>query len=176
MTRGVARRALGSVALGARAADARRAVTEEELLATYERAWNAHDAASCAACFAADGVREFRLLVPCRPLGLRDPRISGRAEIAEDIGRLLDAVPDLSVEVLSAAYSSDRRLWTEWRMAGTHAGDWARWRADGRPLEVVGVSVFRLSNEGFLEERLYWDSALALNGGSAPGGPTNSIP
>ena len=61
----------------------------------------------------------------------------------------------------SAAYSSDRRLWTEWRMAGTVAR-LGRWRARERPVEVLGVSVFRLSNEGFLEERLYWDSALVL--------------
>ncbi len=27
-------------------------------------------------------------------------------------------------------------------------------------IDVLGVSVFRLSNEGFLEERLYWDSAF----------------
>jgi hypothetical protein len=41
----------------------------------------------------------------------------------------------------------------------------ARRRRGRRLLDVVGVSVFRLSNEGFLEERLYWDSALVLGGG-----------
>lgn len=144
-------------------------MTEEELLTTYERAWNSHDATSCAGCFAPEGVREFRVLMPCRPLGHRDAWVRGREDIADDIRRLLDAVPDLTVEVLGAAYSSDRRLWTEWRMAGTHTGDWARWRADGRPVDVVGVSVFRLSNEGFLEERLYWDTALVLGGAGAEG-------
>jgi SnoaL-like domain len=146
-------------------------VTEEELLVTYERSWNAHDAAACASCFAPDGVRELRLLLPCRSLGHRDPVVCGRDDIREDIRRVLSAVPDLRVEVLGAAYSSDRRLWTEWRAEGTLADDLNSRRAGGRPIDVVGVSVFRLSNDGFLEERLYWDSALVLGraADAAPG-------
>ena len=83
----------------------------------------------------------------------------GREAIEADIAFVMDAMPDLVVEVLGAAYASDRRLWTEWRLTGTCGGD-ERWDR-GRALEVVGVSVFRLSNSGFLEERLYWDSAFA---------------
>ena len=83
----------------------------------------------------------------------------------EDIGRVLDVVPDLAIEVLGAAYSSDRRLWSEWRLRGTMAGKLRRRRRGQRSIDVVGVSVFRLSNEGFLEERLYWDSALVLGRG-----------
>jgi hypothetical protein len=137
-------------------------VTQEELLVTYERAWNTHDPGACAACFARDGARELRLLLPCASLGHRDPLVRGREEIAEHIARAMDAVPDMSVEVLGAAYSSDRRLWTEWRVTGTIADDLGRRHDGGRPIDVVGVSVFRLSNEGFTEERLYWDSALVL--------------
>ena len=145
-------------------------MTEEELPAVYERAWNAHDAAACAACFAPEGVRELRLLLPCRSPGGRDP-VRGRDAIAEDVRHVLDAVPDLSVEVLGAAYSSDRRLWTEWRARGEMAEDAVAGRHGRRRIDVVGVSVFRLSNEGFTEERLYWDSALVLGrqGGGARG-------
>ena len=57
-----------------------------------------------------------------------------------------------------AAYASDRRLWTEWRVAGTCA---APTRGPAAASAAVGVSVFRLSNAGFREERLYWDSAFA---------------
>ena len=75
-------------------------------------------------------------------------------------------MPDLSIEVLGAAYSSDRRLWSEWRLRGTVAGGGGRLRRRGeRPIDVVGVSVFRLTNEGFTEERLYWDSALVIGQG-----------
>jgi hypothetical protein len=130
-------------------------VTHEELLVAYERAWNAHDPDACAACFAPDGARELRLLLPCRSLAGREPIVRGREAIAEDVGHALRAVPDLSVEVVAAAYSSDRRLWTEWRARGELA-------EDDRPLDLVGVSVFRLSNAGFTEERLYWDSALVM--------------
>jgi SnoaL-like domain len=145
-------------------------VSREELLVTYERAWNAHDPGACAACFAPDGVRELRLRLPCASLGHREPVIRGRDDIAEHIGRVMDAVPDASIEVLGAAYSSDRRLWTEWRATGTIADDLGRRRRGGRPIDLVGVSVFRLSNEGFVEERLYWDSALVLGPAAADEG------
>lgn len=135
-------------------------MAEELLLTRLERAWNLHDHEGCAACFTERGLREFRAHRPCAgpdepPLVLR-----GRRAIAEDAAGLMAALPDLSVEVVSAGYGSDRRLWTEWRLRGTHSGDWGRWAADGRRVEVLGVSVFRLSNAGFVEERLYWDSAF----------------
>ena len=136
-------------------------MAEETLLTSYERAWNAHDQVGCADCFADGARREYRLLRPCGPPSGGPRTVCGREGIAADVGMVMRAVPDLSVEVVSLAYASDRRLWTEWRLRGTHAADWDRWRADGRRIEVLGVSIFRLSNEGFLEERLYWDSAFA---------------
>jgi hypothetical protein len=123
-------------------------MSEELLLTVYERAWNARDPDACAGCFTRDGVREARLRRGA-PAGVR-----GRGAIRADIALVMAAVPDLAVEVLAAAYASDRRLWTEWRVTGACAGEAAR------PLDLVGVSVFRLSNDGFREERLYWDSAF----------------
>ena len=128
----------------------------------YVRAWNAHDPEACAVCFAADGVREFLLRLPCHSLGHRDQVVRGRADIEEDIGRVMRALPDLAIEVRGAAYSSDRRLWSEWCVRGTVVDDLDRQRDGGRSIDLVGVSVFRLSNDGFSEERLYWDSALVL--------------
>ena len=46
----------------------------------------------------------------------------GREAIHADIALVMEAVPDLVVEVLGAAYASDRRLWAEWRLTGTCAG------------------------------------------------------
>jgi hypothetical protein len=129
-------------------------MSEEILLTAYERGWNLHDARACADCFAPDGVREMRL----RRSAPEGPAC-GREAIRTDIALVMEAVPDLVIEVLGAAYASDRRLWTEWRLTGTCAGD-ERW-GPARPLDVLGVSVFHLSNAGFLEERLYWDSAFA---------------
>lgn len=140
------------------------AMAEELLLTRFERAWNLHDHDGCAGCFVEDGVREFRVRRPCAEPGDPPRVLRGRRAIARDVACLMAAVPDLSVEIVSAGYGSDRRLWTEWRLRGTHSGDWGRWQADGRRIEVLGVSVFRLSNAGFLEERLYWDSAFARGG------------
>jgi len=120
-------------------------MSEELLLTAYERGWNAHDPDACAGCFTPDAVRVSLL---------RDapPATVGRDAIREGIALVMEALPDLAVEVLAVGYASDRRLWTEWRVTGPPA-------ASGVPLEIPGVSVFRLSNAGFVEERVYWDSA-----------------
>lgn len=144
---------------GACRADAVAAMTEELLLTRYVRSWNLHDHRGCAECFTGDAIRAFQVEWPCADPADPSHELSGREAIDRDITGLMTAVPDVSVEVVSAGYGSDRRLWTEWRVRGTHSADWGRWRGDGRRIEVVGVSVFRLSNEGFTEERLYWDSA-----------------
>ncbi|HET6691903.1 MAG TPA: nuclear transport factor 2 family protein [Miltoncostaeaceae bacterium] len=122
-------------------------MSEELLLTAYERGWNAHDPHACAACFARDAVR--RALLRDAP-----PPTVGRDAIREGIARVMEALPDVAVAVLAVGYASDRRLWTEWRVTGTPA-------VSGGRVAVAGVSVFRLSNAGFLEERLYWDSASA---------------
>ena len=135
-------------------------MSEELLLTAYERGWNLHDPRACAECFTPEATREMRLR---RSYGGPTPSgpSRGRDAIRADIALVMDAVPDLVLEVLSAAYASDRRLWTEWRLAGTCAGEGNdRWPA-GRTVSVLGVSVFLLSNAGFREERLYWDSAFA---------------
>ena len=133
-------------------------MSEELLLTAYERAWNLHDAGACADCFAPGGIREMRLRWSHGAAAPAGPA-RGREAIRADIALAMEAVPDLVIEVLGAGYASDRRLWTEWRLTGTCAGD--EWSGPGRALEVLGVSVFHLSNSGFLEERLYWDSAFA---------------
>ena len=139
-------------------------MSEELLLTAYERGWNLHDAGACADCFAPGGIREMRLRGSPGAAAPAGPT-RGRDAIEADIALVMEAVPDLVAEVLGAAYASDRRLWTEWRLTGTCAGA-GRW-GPARPLDVLGVSVFHLSNSGFLEERLYWDSAFARS----PGGP-----
>ena len=135
-------------------------MSKELLLTAYERGWNLHDPVACAGCFTPDGTRELRLRRSQGGAAPSEPS-RGREAIRAEIALVMEAVPDLVLEVLSAAYASDRRLWTEWRFAGTCAGEGSdRWPS-GRAVSVLGVSVFRLSNAGFSEERLYWDSAFA---------------
>jgi hypothetical protein len=134
-------------------------MSEELLLTVYERGWNLHDATACAMCFTPEGVREMRLRRSYGRAAPADPA-RGREAIRAEIALVMEAVPDLVVEVVAAGYASDLRLWTEWRLTGTCAEARERWPA-GRAVDVLGVSVFRLSNDGFQEERLYWDSAFA---------------
>jgi hypothetical protein len=124
-------------------------MSEELLLTVYERAWNGHDAEACARCFAQGGRRETRLR-HARAVAV------GREAVRDEIALVMDALPDLAVAVLAAGYASDRRLWTEWEATGTRPAE-----AGAGRVTVVGVSVFRLSNAGFREERVYWDSAFA---------------
>ena len=80
------------------------------------------------------------------------PAAAGRDAIRDAIALAMATMPELALEVVAVGYASDRRLWAEWRVTGTPA-------ASGAGVEVPGVSVFRISNAGFVEERVYWDSA-----------------
>jgi SnoaL-like polyketide cyclase len=134
-------------------------MTKELLLTSYTQAWNDHDHVACAGCFTSHATREMCLARGCgEDFGPSMPR--GRDHIAAAIEAVMALIPDLAVDVVSLGYASDRRLWTEWRLRGTHGGDPARCKGTGRRIEVLGVSVFRLSNGGFTEERTYWDSAF----------------
>lgn len=148
-----------------------RCVAEELLLTRYERAWNRHDPHACSACFTDDAVRESLLSRSSESESA--PRVfRGRQEIDRAISECIAAFPDVVVEIVSVGYGSDRRLWTEWSVRGTHTGDFGQWRASGRRIEVLGVSVFRLSNAGFLEERLYWDTAALTDAAGGAGTAT----
>lgn len=102
---------------------------------------------ACAPCFAEDGVRDSRLP------GAGAAAV-GRGAIRDEVARVMVALPDPAVGALAAGDASDRRLWAEWRLAGTRV-------RDAGAASSSRCRVFRLSNAGFLEERLYWDSAFA---------------
>ncbi len=94
------------------------------------------------------------------------PRFSGRAEVASAIADFMRSVPDLRVNVVALSEGSDDRVWTEWRLTGTHLEDWGDWIADGEPVDLHGVSIFTLGPEGIVLERVYWDTLLMI--GAAP--------
>jgi len=132
------------------------------VVARYLDAWNDHDAAACGACFAPDGVREWRILAPPHLGGAPFPRFVGRAAITERIGQFMASVPDLQLEVSAFSEGSDDRVWTEWRLRGTHAIDLGSWPARGEPVDFQGVSIFRIGPEGIDEALDYWDTMLML--------------
>lgn len=139
------------------------------LIARYADAWNDHDAAACAACFLPGG-RRIRCVrraadAPGRP---GPPRVEGRDAIAAAIGGLMSCVTDLGLDVEALSEGSDDRIWTEWRLTGTHAADRGRRDARGEPLDLLGVSIFRLASGGIREERVYWDSLATVGSPGAP--------
>jgi ketosteroid isomerase-like protein len=132
------------------------------IVARYFDAWNDRDPAACAACFAPEGVREWRVLAPPRIGGELFPRFVGRAAIEDPIAQFMASVPDLEVEVSALSEGSDARVWTEWRLRGTHAMDLGSWAARGEPVDFSGVSIFRVGPGGIEEELDYWDTMLML--------------
>ena len=139
------------------------------VIARYADAWNDHDAAACAACFVPEGRRIWCVrgvgAAPVPP-----PRIDGREAIAAATAAFMASVPDLRLEVHALSEGSDERIWTEWRLTGTHVTDWGRWDARGEPVDLLGVSIFRVASAGIGEERVYWDSLVTS------GSPLSALP
>ena len=135
-------------------------------VARYVDAWNEHDPAGCGECFAPWGERLWLVFAPSHLSGDPFPRFSGRAEVASVIGDFMRSVPDVRVDVTALSEGSDDRVWTEWRLTGTHLEDWGDWIAAGEPVNLHGVSIFTLGPEGIVLERVYWDMLLMI--GVAP--------
>src|SRR5438105_12291522 len=103
----------------------------EQSLATIDRlvrATNQHDLEALTACFAEDYKNE----TPAHQArGFR-----GRAQVRRNWEQIFAFVPDIHVEVVRSAVTSDN-VWTEWEMRGT--------RRDGRSHWMRGVIVFGVS-------------------------------
>jgi hypothetical protein len=121
----------------------------EMLMLRYLAGWNARDADACAACLAADAVREWRF--PFRPERPADRAVSGRGAIADEIRTIMDALPLLRVEVHGMLRSGDR-MSAHWVLAGP-SGD-----AAAAPVEVSGLAVWRFADQGIAAERIHYIS------------------
>jgi steroid delta-isomerase-like uncharacterized protein len=129
----------------------------------YMAAWNRLDADACAECFAEDGVREGRIMAQATSPGTRFPRFEGRAAIRERIAGFMAAVPDLAVEVTRIGEGPEGTVWLEWRLTGTHTGDWGGWRARGERIDVPAVSIYRVVKGRIAEETEYIDPAVLMS-------------
>jgi len=138
------------------------------VIARYADAWNDHDAAGCAACFTTDGLRVWCVRAPAYAPDPEDhPRFEGRDAIRDAIAAFMASVPDLRLDVDALSEGSDARIWTEWRVRGTHVADWGTWGASGEVVDIRGVSIFGVGPGGIREERVYWDSLLTTGPSAA---------
>ena len=114
-------------------------VTDSRVVAErWARALTAHDLEAAVACFAPDYHDE----APAR----RGEVVQGREKVRENVAALFRQIPDLRVDLLRSVADGDT-VWMEWRLHET--------RADGSPMEFVGVNLFGVQDEQFAWGRIY---------------------
>jgi steroid delta-isomerase-like uncharacterized protein len=93
------------------------------------------------------------------------PGVQGYATTGEEMpieqffefrAALLDAFPDLKLELLDVMEEGDR-VAIRWRADGTHSGDGLGFPASGRVFGFVGSTWWRLEGDRICEGRDFWD-------------------
>jgi ketosteroid isomerase-like protein len=85
---------------------------------------------------------EYRSEQPAHP----DRGFAGRDQVEKNWAVMFSGIPDFRAEALDSAVDGDT-AWTEWRWSGT--------RADGIPLDMRGVTLFRVEDGLIVSGRLY---------------------
>jgi ketosteroid isomerase-like protein len=111
-----------------------------EVLARVEAAMNAHDLEAFLACIHP----EYRSEQPVHP----ERGFGGRGQVEKNWAAMFSGMPDFRAEVLDTAVDGDT-AWTEWRWTGT--------RADGSPVDMRGVTLFRVEDSLVVSGRLYME-------------------
>jgi ketosteroid isomerase-like protein len=99
---------------------------------------NAHDLEAFLACIHP----EYRSEQPVHP----ERGFGGRDQVEKNWAAMFSVIPDFRAEALDTAVDGDT-AWTEWRWSGT--------RADGIPLDMRGVTLFRVEDGLIVSGRLY---------------------
>jgi len=118
----------------------------------YFSAWNARDADGVVAAFAEGGT-------------YTDPAVTGPplsgAAIAEHVGALFTAFPDLSLEMLSTQLlngdASDCTVVVRWLMRGTNTGPLREWSASGRSVALRGADFISVASGKITSVDSYFD-------------------
>lgn len=113
----------------------------------YVEAWNDHDPKAVMEMFAEGGTAV-------------DPATDGRltgAEIGEWVEETTRAFPDVQFDINRSVSDGDEVLFAEWRMRGTHEGSLNGLPPTGRSLDLDGVDVVTISDEGITSVRGYFD-------------------
>ncbi len=121
-------------------------------MAVVERlraAVNAHDLDALVSCFTPGYISE----APAHPA--RD--FVGSAQVRQNWGQILAAVPDLRAELVRSTVAGDT-VWTEW--------DWTGTRRDGQPHHMAGVTIQGVADDAIAWVRFYMEVVEA--GGQGP--------
>jgi steroid delta-isomerase-like uncharacterized protein len=118
----------------------------------YFSAWNARDADAVVAAFAEGGT-------------YTDPSVTGpplsSAAIAEHVGALFTAFPDLSLEVLNAQIAngdaSDCTVVVRWLMRGTNTGPLRGWSPSRRSVALRGADFISVASGKITSVDSYFD-------------------
>jgi len=122
--------------------------TIERCLAAYNR----HDGAGFASCFAEDGV--FRHAT--------GEIAEGREQIQAMMEGVWRAFPDWTL-ASRGLYDCGDATWLAWTITGTHKGELRGIPPTHRRFEMLGCSHFTLAADGFIaQDDVYYDSATML--------------
>jgi ketosteroid isomerase-like protein len=101
---------------------------------------NAHDLEAFLACIHP----EYRSEQPVHP----ERGFGGRDQVEKNWAAMFSGIPDFRAEALDSVVDGDT-AWTEWRWSGT--------RADGSPVDMRGVTLFRVEDGLIVSGRLYME-------------------
>ncbi len=119
------------------------------ILRGYDEGWNRGNMSVLDEILAPD----FRAHDPSAGTGT-----TGRAEVAALLTQIRSAFPDVRREALDHVASGDK-IAVRWRVTGTHRGDFGGLPATNRPIDVSGITIYRLENGKIAEEWVQMDAA-----------------
>lgn len=120
--------------------DGAQGAAPEEVIERLRQAMNRRDLDAFLACI--DPAYESEQ--PAHP----SRGFSGRDQVGKNWSALFEATSDFHADVLAQATEADT-VWTEWHWTGA--------RAEGAPLDMRGVTLFRIANGRIVSGRLYME-------------------
>jgi ketosteroid isomerase-like protein len=118
-----------------------------EVIGRLHRAMNRRDLRAFLDCFDSD----YKSEQPVHP----NRGFGGREQVERNWSALFDGIPDFHAELIAAAAEGDT-LWSEWHWTGTRAGE--------TPLDMRGVTLFRIEDGRIVSGRLYMEEVEEAGG------------
>jgi hypothetical protein len=117
------------------------------VIGRLQRAMNEHDLTAFLDCFDPD----YRSEQPVHP----DRGFGGRGQVGQNWSAMFAGIPDFRAELVATATQGDTS-WSEWRWTGTRAG--------AAPLDMRGVTLFRIQEGRIVSGRLYMEEVEEAGG------------